>query len=330
MEQYDIVAIGDTVVDAFIQIKDAAVHCSINHESCELCFRFGDKVPYESVHVLNAVGNSANGAVSAARLGLKTALITTVGTDQQGKDCLQSLAQNGVSTEYVATNPDYPTNYHYVLWYDVDRTILIKHAPFPYALPELKQPPKWIYFSSVGETSLPFHTTVGEYLKAHPDVRLLFQPGTYQMKFGVEALKYIYERTDVFVCNVEESQRILKLETRDLKVLLKGIRDLGPKIVCITDGPAGAYMSDGVKDYFMPIYPDPAAPYERTGCGDAFASTFMSALCLGLTPLEALVWAPINPMNVVQHIGAQEGLLTKEQLLEWLAQAPADYKPREL
>ncbi len=150
------------------------------------------------------------------------------------------------------------------------------------------------------------------------------------MKFGTEALKDIYQRSDVFVCNVEESQRILKLETRDLKILLKAMHDLGPKIVCITDGPAGAYMSDGEHAYFMPIYPDPAPPFERTGCGDAFTATFMSALIMGLTPLEALVWAPINPMNVVQHVGAQKGLLTKEQLLEWLAKAPADYKPREL
>lgn len=330
MEQYDIVAIGDIVIDAFIQIKDAAVHCNINHESCELCLRFGDKVPYETVHVLNAVGNSPNAAVSSSRLGLKTALVATVGNDQNGKDCLDALTNNGVSTEYVVANKEYPTNYHYVLWYDVDRTILIKHAPFPYALPEFKKSPKWIYFSSVGETSLPFHAVVADYLKAHPEVKLAFQPGTFQMKFGTEALEYIYKRSDLFVCNVEEAQRILKVETRDLKVLLKSMHDLGPKIVCITDGPAGAYMSDGEKAYFMPIYPDPAPPYERTGCGDAFASTFMSALCIGFTPLEALSWAPVNPMNVVQHIGAQEGLLTKEKLLEWLAKAPADYKPQEL
>ncbi len=330
MENYDIIAIGDIVVDAFIKIKDAAVHCNINHESCELCLRFGDKVPYESVDVLPAVGNSPNAAVSGARLGLKTALVSTIGADLNGKDCLTSLATNNVSAEYIAESSAYPTNYHYVLWYDVDRTILIKHAPFPYALPEFKTSPKWIYLSSVGESSLPFHTVISDYLKAHPEVKLCFQPGTYQMKFGTEALKDIYQRSDVFVCNVEESQRILKLETRDLKILLKAMHDLGPKIVCITDGPAGAYMSDGEHAYFMPIYPDPAPPFERTGCGDAFTATFMSALIMGLTPLEALVWAPINPMNVVQHVGAQKGLLTKEQLLEWLAKAPADYKPREL
>ena len=78
------------------------------------------------------------------------------------------------------------------------------------------------------------------------------------------------------------------------------------------------------------MYPDPKPPYERTGCGDAWASTFVTALALGRPPLEALVWAPINPMSVAQFIGAQEGLLTREQLTWWLEKAPAEYKPREI
>ncbi|MBP6911635.1 MAG: hypothetical protein KBB88_00315, partial [Candidatus Pacebacteria bacterium] len=58
-------AIGDLVIDAFIRIKDASVNCNIDNEKCQICIRFGDKVPYESVDVVNAVGNSPNAAVSA-------------------------------------------------------------------------------------------------------------------------------------------------------------------------------------------------------------------------------------------------------------------------
>src|SRR3989344_5809352 len=81
----DFLAIGDTTIDAFIRLKDAKVHCKINNEDCELCVRFGDKVPYESVEVVPAVGNAANAAVSAARLGLKSALRAYVGEDENGK-----------------------------------------------------------------------------------------------------------------------------------------------------------------------------------------------------------------------------------------------------
>ena len=56
----DFLAIGDTVIDAFIRLKDASVNCDIDNENCKLCMNFGDKLPYEFVEVLYAVGNSAN------------------------------------------------------------------------------------------------------------------------------------------------------------------------------------------------------------------------------------------------------------------------------
>ena len=100
----------------------------------------------------------------------------------------------------------------------------------------------------------------------------------------------------------------------------------------LTDGSDGAYSYEKDKDQllFMPVYPDIKPPYERTGAGDAFASTFVSALILGKSTEEALVWAPINAMAVVQEIGAQKGLLSKEKLLEYLSKAPAEYKPRTI
>ena len=76
----------------------------------------------------------------------------------------------------------------------------------------------------------------------------------------------------------------------------------------------------------MPIFPDIAPPYERTGAGDAFASTFVSAIIKGNNLEAALQWAPINSMNVVQKIGAQEGLLSEHHIEEYLKKAPEWYK----
>ncbi len=327
-KKYDFVAIGDIVTDAFIKIKDAAVHCNINNESCELCVRFGDKVPYESVTVIKAVGNSPNAAVSAARLGVSSALIATVGADQNGKDCLDQLEKEHVGIEYMKMNTEYPTNYHYVLWYDVERTILVKHAPFPYSLPINMPAPKWLYLSSMGENSIDYHHEIAAYVKAHPETKLAFQPGTFQMKLGVEALKDVYEETDVFFCNVEEAQRILKIEEHDKVKLMQGLMGLGPKLICMTDGFNGAYTYDGTDAHFIGIYPH--TPFERTGAGDAFASTFTVALLLGMSPDQALSWGPINSMSVVQKIGAQEGLLNRQQLLDFLSKAPEEYKAKKI
>lgn len=325
----DFLAIGDTVTDAFIRLKEAHVTCTVDKESCELCMKFGDKIPYESVTIVKAVGNSANAAVSAARLGLRSSLLTNLGDDQNGRDAIVELKRNGVDTRHIRMSKGIETNYHYVLWYGDERTILVKHQDFPYQLPKIKNP-KWVYVSSLGGTSYEYHLEIVKWLEANPDIKVVFQPGTFQMNLGYEKLAGLYKRSDIFFCNKEEAQRILGTTESDIKTLMAMMREKGPKLVVVTDGPRGAYAFDGTDAFFMPPYPDPQAPLERTGAGDAFASTFTAAIALGKTVAEALTWGPINSAYVVQDIGAQRGLLTREQLEKHLASAPADYKPRKI
>lgn len=328
MNNFDFVAIGDTVTDAFIRLKDASVNCDINKENCTISLRFGDKVPYESVDVIRAVGNAANAAAAAARLGLSSALITNLGDDINGKECLDALKQSGISTDFVKTHTNMESNYHYVLWYGDDRTILVKHQEYDYFLPVIGDQ-KWIYLSSLAQNTLPYHKEIAKYLKEHPSAKLSFQPGTFQMKFGLDELVDIYKHTEIFFCNVEEARRILGItDSTEVLVLLEKIASLGPKLVVITDGANGAYAYDGMEKWFMPTYPDPKAPVDRTGAGDAFASTFTIAIALGMSIPQALSWGPINSMSVVQQIGAQRGLLTRAELEKFLKEAPESYKPK--
>jgi ribokinase len=328
-EQYDFIAIGDTVIDAFIKLKEASVHGKQGDKTYEICLPFAEKVPYEDVFILPAVGNAANAAVSASRLGLKTGFITNIGSDQHGKDCLASLQKDGVSDEFVKINEGRETNYHYVLWYGSERTILIKHQTFEYTLPDIGEP-KWIYFSSVNENAYPFHNVVADYVAAHPNIKLAFQPGKFEIKLGKEKLAKLYQNCELFFCNVEEAKKILESESSSIKELLSLLHKLGPKIVVITDGPNGAYSFDGETYLSMPIYPDPSDPFERTGAGDAFASTFTSALALGLDIQTALSWGPINSMSVVQKVGAQGGLLSREQIEAFAKNSPPHYKASPL
>ncbi len=291
--------------------------------------KFADKIPFEFVEVVTAVGNGPNAAVSAARLGLKSGSITDIGDDQNGKDCLAQLKKNGVSTKFVRKHHGKKTNYHYVLWYEDERTILVKHEIFPRKFDTPSKNPRFVYLTSLGADSIDYQLEVAAWLEKNPDIRFSFQPGTFQMSAGYEKLLPLYKRADVFFCNVEEAKRILKKEG-EIKELLSAMRAIGPKIVVITDGPKGAYAFDGTDNWFMPPYPDPKPPYERTGAGDAFASTFTVALALGKSVSEALQWGPINSMSVVQEIGAQKGLLTREKLEEFLKNAPAEYRPKKI
>ena len=333
---FDFIAIGDIVVDAFINLKSARVSNEKGHP--ELCLSFADKIPYEKIDIIPAVGNSANASISVSRLGLTSALVTNIGADDNGRICQRVLEKENVSTDFIKIHPDKKTNYHFVLLYKADRTILVKHSEFDYHLPEIGKP-QWIYLSSLAENSLAYHTEIANYLKENPSVKLAFQPGTFQMEFGYEKLKNIYQTTEIFFCNVQEAKRILgevqptilsdcfNSERKIIIIrLLQEMKQLGPKIVVITDGPEGAYAYDGEKILFIPMYPDQQPPVDRTGAGDAFASTVTCALVKGKSLEEALFWGPINSMSVVQYVGAQTGLLTQEKLEEYLKNAPKDYK----
>jgi ribokinase len=333
----DFLAIGDIVTDDFIRLKDARVHCNINDTDCEISMRWGDKIPYEFHELIPAVGNSANAAVSAARLGLSSALRAYVGRDAYGAKCLEVLGQEGVDISYMVTQDGKFTNYHYVLWFESQRTILVKHETFDYAAPTLASAPKWLYLSSLGENSRPYHHALMDMLKKYPDAKLAFQPGTYQIKFGKheawadshkEEFADVYERTDIFFCNKEEAERILGLPAgTDMVQLLQAIRALGPKQVVITDDTRGAYtLDESGAMMHVPRYPDPRAPYEITGAGDALASTTVCALALGHDLVTSVKWGAVNASAVLQAIGAQKGLLTREQLEKNLANPPAPWE----
>ncbi len=325
----DFLAVGDIVTDAFIRIKEAHINCDKESKKCELYLSYANKVPFEFVEIVRAVGNSSNAAVAAARLGLKASLVASIGDDDEGKKCLEKLVEENVNTDYVLTNPGKKTNYHYVLWYENDRTILVKHEEFDYSFPTDGNF-RWIYLSSLGEHAIGLHEKINNFLETHPETKLVFQPGTFQIKLGKDKLKFIYEKTEIFFCNVEEAKIILEKPDAGIKELLQSIRALGPKIAVITDGPNGSYADDGMESFFLPAYPDQKPPYDRTGAGDAFASTTTAAIIKGLPLKEAMKWAGVNSMSVVGEVGAQKGLLNEEKIKEFIAQAPTDWEAKNI
>ncbi|HEX3568270.1 MAG TPA: carbohydrate kinase family protein [Candidatus Saccharimonadales bacterium] len=330
MDHFDLISVGDIVTDAFIKLLDKEE--KVEHEkdgSTWLAIPFGTKIPFDHVDVIPAVGNASNAAVAFARLSLKSGFITNVGGDEEGRNMIHALEENGVDHRFVRINPKHKSNYHYVLWYKDERTILIKHEEYDYQWPPLRpnEAPRWVYFSSISQHAIPYHDQVADWLDQNPNVKLAFQPGTFQMEAGAERLKRIYQRSEVLVLNREEAVTVGGGNHEDVHDLINHLHALGPKIVVVTDGPQGAYASDGQNRFKMPLYPDPAAPVDRTGAGDAFASTFVAALAKGKSLEDALRWAPINSMSVVQKVGAQAGLLNEQQLDGYLEHAPEWYHP---
>ncbi len=331
-EKPDVMSIGDIVTDDFIELLEDQAVTYENDQGKWLAMPFGTKIPFDHHEVIPAVGNASNAAVAFSRLGLKSSFVTNVGGDQEGRDMIAVLQKEGVDHRFVRVNPENKSNYHFVLRYKAERTILIKHEAYDYHWPSLKpdEVPQWIYFSSISDHAIPYHDQVSDWLDQNPDVKLAFQPGTFQMEAGAERLERVYKRSEVLVLNREEAVTVGGGNHEDIHDLINHLHALGPRIVVITDGPNGAYASDGDNRFSMPLYPDPAPPVDRTGAGDSFASAFVAALVKGKSLEDALRQAPVNSMGVVQKVGAQAGLLTQEEMDHYLAQAPDWYHPSRL
>jgi sugar/nucleoside kinase (ribokinase family) len=326
-----VLAIGDIFSDAFIALNKDEAKVTKDEEGVEwLSVKFGQKMPYDYVDIVQSVGPSPNAAVSMSRLGVRAGLMAYLGDDETGKQSLKYLAEQRVDTSTIVPENDAKSSYWYVLRYGADRTMLVKNEEFKYQWNEPREVPQWIYLSQLSPNSWEVHEKLLAYLEAHSEVKLAFQPGTSHFRWGAEKLRDIYRRSHIVIMNREEAVDVTGASHESLRDLTVALHNLGPHIVVITDGPNGSYASYDFKLVTIPNYPDPAPPVERTGAGDAFASTIVGALARGEAMDTALQWAPINSAYVVQQIGAQKGLLTYDELQSRLAEAPEWYKLKDI
>lgn len=327
-ENYDLLTIGDATVDVFMTPLESETVCELDKKECKICFNYGDKIPVRDLE-FTIGGNAANNAVGASRLGLKDAIVITLGGDTVGDLIVERLIKERVDTTYVLRQPATSSNYSTVINYSGERTIFTYHAPRSYEFPVALPITPWVYLTSMGETFKPFYNHFIDWLKTHPEIKLAFNPGTWQLKAGVEELRGILSLSYIIYVNREEAQGLTSFGDSHGKEkdLLAALSKFGPKICIITDGPEGSLAYDGQRFLKCGIYPQEVT--ERTGAGDAFGSGMLSALIKGKTLEEAMLWGTINSASVVSFVGAQKGLLKESEMLEWVERGKNKVKVEE-
>lgn len=313
--KYDLITLGDTQNDTFLQLneKEAHVMCKINTDDCEICFNYADKIPVEAVH-RSVAGNAANVAVSSSRLGLKTAIWTLLGNDSLGKEAVTTFKREKVTAEFVQVEQGAESNVSTVINIFGERTILVYHHPHVYKLPKLAEA-KYYYLTSMAPGAETTFSDIAS-LVATNHTKLVFQPGTHQLRIGQEPARLILEHTEIIFMNKEEAQLYTNSQDTDIKNLLRALKKFGPKIIVITDGKDGSYSFDGTTVLKMGIV-ESAPRIEATGAGDAYAAGFTVARVKGKSLEEAMAWGNYNASAVIQKIGPQAGLLTIGQMHDW-------------
>lgn len=323
--KFDIISIGDATLDTFIEIEEATVTCTLDKKNCQLCLNYADKIPIDSL-VRKIAGNAANNAVGSARLGMKAAYWTIMGDDNTAKLLLRTLRKEGISNKFVQIQKGSESNYTVVLNYKGERTQLIYKVKRNYTLPKL-DPSKWVYLTAMGETHEVSYNDLLKHIVKHR-VQLAYNPGKIQIECNYKKCIDLFSYTHILFTNKEEAQMILKTKNGNIRYLLKHLKAMGPDIVVVTDGINGSYCEDAEGDlYFSPIAKGKLI--ERTGAGDAYATGFIAAMHNGKSTQEAMKWGTVNAMNVVEHIGPQDGLLATSKMKQ-LVKSKARFRVKKL
>ncbi|MEK6934840.1 MAG: carbohydrate kinase family protein [Nanoarchaeota archaeon] len=291
---FDIVTVGSNVIDLFLETN---VHETKN----KMCYEVGAKLLITNLKQ-DWGGGGTNTAVAFSRLGLKTAYIGKTGNDSNGNKILELLKKE--KAKFLGTRGG-QTGLSVILdSKEHDRTILTyKGVNDDLRFSEIKPPnTKWLYYSSMLGDSFKTQIKLAKLLRKKY-TKLAINPSSYQTEKGSRYLQPLLDLASIIILNKEEAEMLT-----NKKDLLKGLYNLGPKIVCITDKDKPVLAFDGRRKYKLTPNKKVKA-IERTGAGDAFASGFVAGLIKTNDINFALKLGSKNSESVITQFGAKNNLL---------------------
>lgn len=183
------------------------------------------------------------------------------------------------------------------------------------------------------------------------NIPIALNPGSSQLKKGTESLKLSLKHVHTLILNSSEAKTfmITLIESHDsylkafktnqptttaqqstntaylldnpitynnlyfsMQQFFKEVLSMGPKVVVITNGANGIYAATNEHILFHPSIKTNVV--DTVGAGDAFGSCFVGSMALGFSLEDSLRRGALNSASVLRYIGAQKGLLTKEEL----------------
>jgi ribokinase len=315
----DFITIGGATRDIFFNYENLQKRKDARSVSGSfLMIPYGEKmISRETFYAYG--GGAVNASISIARLGGRVGAMCNIGSEGTGSLVNQALKNEGVNVSYVSRDKRHHTGLSvFILGKDNEHSGFLERGANDFLrlkwVSDLKKT-RWVYLSSLTGESSSIIDLVFDYCQKR-NIKIAFNPGSEQLKKGIGYLAKYIKRADILILNTEEAEAlILSSGVRKIKnkrQLLVEIESIGAKMAVITDGQSGCHL---IKD--QKIYSQAAIPSEvidTTGAGDAFGATFSFAIAKGYDLKYSLKMAAINSSSVVSRMGAQEGLLTLNQI----------------
>ncbi|OGH18376.1 MAG: hypothetical protein A2868_02195 [Candidatus Levybacteria bacterium RIFCSPHIGHO2_01_FULL_40_15b] len=306
-----VLVVGTSVVDLFLDIDPDHV----KNEDQKVTFTLGDKIP-SSIRKTALGGNGANVSVGLTRLEIPVTFYTYLGSDFFSREIESGLSREGVGLD-VERHEDTTSPLHIVLDFPKDRIILANYNKNAYEFTPRQNHYDFMYLTSIPDSWEGAYKSILDFAKENK-IPIAFSPGTRQIEDKNDLVIDVIKNSKVYFSNLEEAIRVSSIQysvssKEDVKKLLLEMKKIGPEVVSITDGPRGAYAVDKQENCYF-IVAAPTRGHEKTGAGDAYATGFFASYLYGNDIPTSMKWGLAVSGSVMEHTGAQFGLLTKKGL----------------
>lgn len=317
---YDVITVGEATMDAFMTLHDTHDKYHFDEKTGELCFRHGEKINVERYDFFMG-GDAANVAVGLSRLGLKATLCCETGDDEFSIKIRNSLAKENIERLLMIQRPG-ASRFSVIINFKGERTIFSEHIERENNFHLNEVLTKYIYFTSLSKRWEEPYKKILDFALEN-NIKIAFNPGSPQLREGNDTVREVLKNTEILFLNKQEAELILfhhyghkDDEGEDyIKRLAIKLQNVGVKIVVITDGKEGSYcLSESGEFMHQKMFPGKAI--ERTGAGDSYATGFLAATIYELSIKERMLWGSANAASVVEQIGAETGLLTRQEIEE--------------
>jgi ribokinase len=338
------ITVGSATIDVIATVDDSDIERMTLHNvtASFLLLEPGRKVDATSV-ITQTGGGAVNAAVALRRLGFDVSALIKVGADHNAEKLYARLREEGIGTELVSIAPGQATAVSVMIAsHDRNAAIFTHRGANGFLVDaDIARPvfdgADLVYVTNLSNESADRFPDIvarakdaGAFVAANPGIR--------QMTQKTAPLYDSLCHVDMFSCNRREASAlvpalvdrtgwdrqsaeqhgddgpVLELEGFRLSVaeFARRLHSLGPRFVTVTDGVAGAYLSDGKTVHFQPAIK--AKVVGTAGAGDAFTATLTAGLVQGLDPDLAMRRAARNAASVVGYVDTQTGLLNAAAL----------------
>lgn len=309
MHSYDVICVGMALVDSIIRGFDPNPISASGYRAAS--------------GSLNVGGEAVNEAMAAAKLGLKTGILCSLGEDAAGDMIVSALQRCGVDPEPILRSAEHPTPVTTMFVREDGTRRSITNSAHRYNFHPERHPDRFsgaraLILGSLFRAPFDDPEIIHAVLTAAKAEGQLVFADTKLPNFRfltLEDLRDSLPLIDYITPNEDEARYYSGKENPEEMAEVFLAR--GVKNVIIKLGGRGCLLKNERESIFLPACRITAV--DATGAGDNFAAGFASEILRGASNAEALRFANACGAICTTAVGAGTALKSREQVLQFLA-----------